>query len=185
MKTPKLSDIGKNITPKTNEILDYNIDDARKHHRNSLEDRRLEIIKKIENLENKLQKHIFKEGMLDKIINGTYAELENLKEHEFTKRGQKQSILIKQLEALSILHDTILKYEDMIQKYHKILIDLENNKFNSYLKVEGLKKEEEKTDQDLSELLMILQEQMKSNSSNSSINPLVDDIKKELLENGY
>ena len=144
-----------------------------------------EVSQKIESLETKIKKHALKEGMLDKIISQTYYELENLGEKEFTRRGQKQTVLIKQLEALSLIHDTILKYEDMVQKYHKILIDLENNKLNSFLKVESLKKEETQADDSLSEVLLALQEQLKFGGSGISADPLIDDIKRELDESNY
>jgi len=188
MKSPKFSDITINKADSlssTHDIIEFDINKARDNHHHALETRRREIQEKIDSLEKKLQKHTLKEGMLDKIINTTYIELENLKENEFTKRGQKQSVLIKQLEALSILHDTILKYEDMIQKYHKILIDLENNKLNSFIKIESLKKEEDKADENLSEVLMALQKQIKTSSTSNESNSLLEEIEQELKENNY
>jgi hypothetical protein len=158
---------------------------ARSDYNTSMSIKKKEIQEKINALEKKLQKHSLKEGMLDKIINMTYTELENLKENEFTRRGQKQSILIKQLEALSILHDTILKYEDTIQKYQKILIDLENNKLNSYIKVENLRKEEKVSDDSITEVLAMIQEQIVAGSSGVASNPLLDEIQQELENDNY
>jgi len=184
MKPPKLIDLDKPTTNKKDTtVIIEDASHVRAVHTNAMEARRREIESKISNLESKLAKHQLKEGMLDTIIATTYAELESLNPKEFTKRGQKQSILIKQLEALSILHDTILKYEDMIQKYHKILIDLENNKLNSFLKTESLKKEEKIADESLAEILSELQKQI--NIPNSTQNSLIDEIKNELEENNY
>jgi len=157
---------------------------VRDEHTVEMSRRKREIMEKIEDLNKKLKKHELKEGMLDKIISMTYTELENLKENEFTRRGQKQSILIKQLEALSILHDTLIKYEDMIQKYHKILLEIENNKLNSFLKIENLKKEEKATDDNITDLLMMIQDQMGVGTS-AGISPLLDEIKSELEEGDY
>jgi hypothetical protein len=167
--------------------FEHEIHMERHEHRQELDNRKKEIISKINNLESKLKKHELKEGMLDKIIAMTYVEMDNLKENEFTRRGQKQAVLIKQMEALSILHDTLIKYEDMIQKYHKILIDIENNKLNSFLKVEGLKKEESKADESISDILLTLQEQLSSGmgSGTSSLNPLIDEIQNELKADNY
>jgi hypothetical protein len=150
-----------------------------------MDTRKNELKNKIEHLEKKLSKQELKEGMLDMIIGQTYTELENLKENEFAKRGQKQSILIKQLEALSVLHDTILKYEDMIQKYHKILMDIENNKLNSYLKIENLKKEEKQTDEGLGDILQELQQMLKGETGSITSNSLLDEIQQELNEENY
>ncbi len=180
MKAPKLSDLGKGLQEEVFPVKTP--EHVRNDHSIEISRRRREIQTKIGDLEKKLKKHELKEGMLDKIISITYNELENLGANEFTRRGQKQTALIKQLEALSILHDTIIKYEDMIQKYHKILIDIENNKLNSFLKVESLKKEERTSDDNISSVLLALQEQLKSGSSMAT-NPLIDEIQQE-LENG-
>jgi hypothetical protein len=140
---------------------------------------------KIVSLNHKLTKHELKEAILDKIITSTYVELENLKENEFTRKGQKQSILVKQLEALSILHDTILKYEDTIQKYHKILIDVENSKFNSLFRVEALKKEEKNADENIAEILMTLQKNLSDAKSGDGLNSLLCEVQQELKDNNY
>lgn len=141
---------------------------------------------KIERLDKKLLKFDSKEIMLDAIIAGTHVELGNLSENEFTKRGQKQAILIKQLEALSVLHDTIMKYEDMIQRYHKVLMDIQNNKLNAYVKLENLKKEEEKSDDSLSEVLMNLQELLGNNAESALPDiSLIAEIEEELKDNNY
>ena len=166
---------------------DDNLELARvkSNYNQEMNERKRELKNKIDNLEKKLKKHELKEGMLDMIIGKTYTELQNLKENEFSRRGQKQTVLIKQLEALSILHDTILKYEDMIQKYHKILMDIENNKLNSFLKVENLKKEEDKTDDNLSAVLSDLQQLLKGGGTTLSGSSYMDEIRQELEENDY
>ncbi len=160
---------------------------VRTDHNIELSRRRRELIDKVQGLEKKLKKNELKEGMLDRIINETYTEMDNLKENEFTRRGQKQSILIKQLEALSILQNTLLQYEDMIFKYQKILIDIENNKLNSFLKIENLKKEEKTTDDSIAELMQVIQEQLTAGSNHSSagVNPLLDEIQQELRDGNY
>lgn len=147
--------------------------------------KKTEIVQKITHLEQKLAKHSLKEGMLDKIISQTYIEMEGLTPNEFTRRGQKQTILIKQLEALSLLQDTLMKYEDMIQKYHKIVMDIENNKLNSFVKLTNLKKEEKVADEGIGAVLMELQEALKQGGSGVGGNPMLDDITKELSDKDY
>jgi hypothetical protein len=185
MKAPRLSDIQpSNHFEGTTEMVDTDLNGARFTHTQEMIKRKKDIERKISQLEKKLEKHFLKEGMLDKIISGTYFELENLGDKEFTRKGQKQTVLIKQLEALSIVHDTILKYEDMIQKYHKIMIDLDNNKLNSFLKVESLKKEEKVTDDNLSELLIALQDQLRA-SPNAASGTFLNEIEEELKADNY
>ncbi len=184
---PKLSDLqipGKKDTV----ILDTDdIQRVRTEHNIELSIQKKELINKINDLEKKLKRNELKEGMLDRIINETYTEMDNLQSNEFTRRGQKQSILIKQMEALSILQGTLLSYEDMVFKYRKILIDIENNKLNSFLKIENLKKEEKLNDDSISEVLMAIQEQLQSGSTESTagVNPLLAEIQKELEESDY
>ena len=160
---------------------------VRKEHNVELTIRKRELLAKVADLEKKLSKNERREGMLDRIITETYVELDNLKENEFTRRGQKQSILIKQLEALSILQSTLLSYEDMIFKYQKILLDLENNKLNSFLKIENLKKEEKDNDDNIAEIMQAIQEQltMGSTGATAGVSPLIDEIKQELADNNY
>jgi hypothetical protein len=80
-----------------------------------------------------------------------------------------------------------MKYEDMIQKYHKILIDIENNKLNSYVKLESLKHEEKLTEESISQVMLAVQEQLKEGMSadSSSNNPLLEEIKAELEQENY
>jgi len=183
----KLSDLAQvtGVTKDNMELVSSKTtENARDEHQISMNKQTRSIKDKIGLLEKKIQKHELKEGMLDRIINQTYTELENLKENEFTRRGQKQTILIKQLEALSVLHDTIIKYEDMVQKYHKINIDIENNKLNSFIKVETLKKEEIQADESINSILIQIQEQLKAGSSTMT-SPLLDEIQQELNDSGY
>ncbi len=188
MTQPKLSDLQ---IPGHNDVIVTDTEDLqriRTDHNIELSRRKKEVGVKLQTLEKKVSKHELKEGMLDRIINETYTEMDNLEGSEFTRRGQKQVILIKQMEALSILQDTLLKYEDMIFRYQKMLIDLENNKLNSFLKIENLKKEEKINDDNIAEVLTAIQEQLKNGSNpglSSGVNPLLEEIQKELSEDNY
>ncbi len=186
--TPNLSDLQ---IPGNKDALITDTNDlqrVRQEHNIELSIRKKELHTKVSSLEKKLNKHELKEGMLDRIINETYTEMDNLSENEFTRRGQKQSILIKQMEALSILQATLLSYEDMIYKYQRILIDIENNKLNSFLKIENLKKEEKINDDSIAEVLVAIQEQLKNGSTgnlSAGVNPLIAEIQQELEDANY
>ena len=183
LKTPTSTTDARDII--TSSDTDLEFASVKSKYNFEMDTRKNDLKNKIGHLEKKLSKHELKEGMLDMIIGQTYTELGNLKENEFAKRGQKQSVLIKQLEALSVLHDTILKYEDMIQKYHKILMDIENNKLNSYLKIENLKKDEKRTDEGLGDILQELQQMLKGETGGITSNSLLDEIQQELNEENY
>ncbi len=185
------SKIGENIieNPVPQELLtsdEMEMNRVKTDYNLELNSRKRELTQKISSLETKLKKHELKEGMLDRIISQTYTEMDNLTDNQFSLRGQKQSILIKQMEALSILHDTILKYEGMIQAYHKILLDIENNKLNSYIKIVNLKKEESTVDEGIGTIMTELQEMLRQSSgSGPTGSPILDDIKQELSEGDY
>lgn len=187
--SPKLTDL--KMPDPVEEPQDQTIDEAQETQRDynaNLNHRVQEINNKITTLESKLAKFNIKESMIDGLINQTHTELENLKENEFTKRGQKQSVLLKQMEASSVLHDTIMKYEDMIQKYHKILIDLQNNKLNAFLKINGLKKEEDEAEESLAAVLMNLQKSLTESPQSGNQIPniaLLSEIEAELQEDNY
>ncbi len=190
---PNLSDIGQGqgvgMVPGKGEVIVHDTADlhqVRTEHNTELSIRKRELISKVQLLEKKLTKNELKEAMLDRIINETYIEMDNLKENEFTRRGQKQSILIKQMEALSILQDTLLKYEDMIFKYQRVLIDIENNKLNSFIKIENLKKEEQTADENIAAIMEAVQDQLRlGQSSSAGVNPLLDEIQQELRDENY
>lgn len=152
-----------------------------------------EIELKITTLTAKIDTLTLNEGRIKRMINENSTEIENLSGAEFTRRGQKQSILLKQLEALSLINDTMLKYEDTIYKYQKILVDLQNNKFNNLLRIETLKREESTQDDSVMGVLMDLQKKMNpGHSSGAGVgdeyslpNTLLIDIENELRDGNY
>jgi hypothetical protein len=185
---PRLSDLEderlKSIQDKQEATTDDEKDNLVAHtYDRNMDAKREDIIKKIDELERKLAKHTLKEGMLDKIINQTYTELDELSANEFTRRGQKQSALIKQLESLGVLQDTLMKYEDMIQKYHKIIMDIDNNKLNGYVKIRNLKTEEKEITDDLGAVLQNIQQLMQVETGQPNI--LLSEISKELSDGDY
>ena len=195
-EAPKFADIGtkEEVIKKSSKTYEINneLPDPSKRlskYDHDIEKRIDEITAKIDNLEKKIQKLTLKEAMIDSIINRTNTELQNLNENEFTRRGQKQSVLIKQLEAHSILQDTLIKWETMLQNYHKILIDIENNKLSNFYKIMQLSKEEKETDKELSEVLEELNKQLLNKPSEDSVSEgfssLISDVEKELKENNF
>ena len=103
-----------------------------------------------------------------------------------------QTNLMKQLESFGLLKDIIIKYEDMIQKYRKILIDLKEKKIGNRLKIASLMKEEEEKESDLTAILADVQNLISSektdftdNSLKNNNNQLLEEIQNELQQEGY
>jgi len=187
MGTPNFSSISipeSKVNSKDTELVQNDIDSALIEHNISLNQKKIDINTRIKNLDTKIIKLGLKEGMLDIIIDTTYRELESFGPTEFTRRGQKQTVLLKQLESLNIVNDTLLKYEDTIQKYYKILIDLDNNKFNSIMKLESVKKEEKKADENIADLLTDVQQLIHSPSSGGT-KSLMTELEEELIKDGF
>lgn len=148
---------------------------------------------KIESMERTVRNFKARDVMMNSIIDRTYNELESFAPNEYTKRGQKQNTLMKQLETLGLVHDTIMKYEDTIYKYHKILVDLENHRVTNFAKLESLKKEEIATKDNLAGLLADIQHLFAKPDPTKvggslEITPqelLMQDLEKELKDNNY
>jgi len=182
---PKLSDIT-TVELENNPVqTDFELMTTKNNYNQEMDTVKKDIKSKIKELEKKISNHDLKVGMMDRIIAETSRELDSLQANEFTRRGQKQTILIKQLEAISIIHDTIIKYQDMVQKYHKIILDIENNKLNGFVKLEGLKVEEKVADEGISGLLVELQKTFRANESGETKAPLLADIEQELSMEDY
>ena len=101
---------------------------------------------KVESLNNK-------EGMLNKILTSTNAQLENTPASNPKLAGVLQSIFIKQLESLNTINEAIIRYEDLIQRYVKIKIDIENQKLGAYLKIKAANKTSDKLEDDFTGIL--------------------------------
>jgi hypothetical protein len=155
---------------------------AKKKHDNQLDQynqnidhEKNEIIKKIENLEQKLISLQNKETIINSLINKINIELENTNPTHFKAISQIRTTLNKQFETLSLIVEMIMKIEDMIQKYRKMLIDIENSKINNFIK---LQKELGSDENNLIEIFATLNQKLENS-------PLAEEALLELKEDGY
>ena len=155
---------------------------AKKKHDNefdiynhNIENEKIQIKKKIENLEQKLISLQNKETIINSLINKINAELENTDPKHFKSISQIRTTLNKQFETLSLIVEMIMKIEDMIQKYRKMLIDIENNKINNFIK---LQKELGGDEDNLLEIFATLNQKLDQS-------PLAEEALLELKEEGY
>jgi len=140
-----------------------------------------EIINKIASIERKLLSLNNKESIINNLIMKINLDLEKTDPKKFTAIGQIRTTLNKQFETLGLITDMIIKYEDMIQKYRKMLIDIENQKIVNYTK---LNKEEEILENDMSKILLQINNQI-NNKDNDLKSQIIADAQAELEELGY
>jgi len=148
----------------------------------NIDEQKQEINKKIKNMEQKLISLNNKESIINTLISKINMELENVDPKHFKAISQVRTTLNKQFETLSLIIEMIIKIEDSIQKYRKMLIDIENQKINNFIK---LTSETEETNEDINKVLFQINNQFNEMKNTKSIdNPLLTDAIKELQEEG-
>jgi len=159
---------------------------------NNLNNQKEAIQAKIENYERKLLDLEIKENMLNNIITRTNATLENIDPSNFKWLGQTQSNLMKQLENLGLLKDIIIKFEDMIFKYRKILLEINEKDLGNRIKINSLLVEEQKEEESINTVLSDIQNLLHNTNEasdgseiNGPENLLLQNIQKELQDNDY
>jgi len=148
---------------------------------NEIDKQKEEINKKIISIERKLLSLNNKESIINNLILKINLDLEKTDPKKFTAIGQIRNTLNKQFEALGLITDMIIKYEDMIQKYRKMLIDIENQKVGNFTK---LKVEEEALESDMSKILLQINNQINGKTDEPNVG-ILSDAQKELEEEGY
>ena len=133
------------------------------------------INKKIEKLEQKLISLQNKESIINNLITKINFELENTDPKHFKAISQIRTTLNKQFETLSLIIEMIMKIEDMVLKYRKMSIDIENNKINNFIKLQ----KELNTDEDnLGEVFSLLNQKIEET-------PVGQEVLLELKNSGY
>jgi len=160
-----------------------------------LETQKAAIQSKIEAHERKLVDLEIKETMLNNIITRTNATLEGIDPGNFKWIGQTQSNLMKQIENLGLLKDIIIKYEDMIFKYRKVLLEMNEKDLGNRIRINGMLQEEKKEEDNINTVLADIQELLKGGVTDTTLvqddnnqdsgQILLQSIEQELLENDY
>lgn len=162
-----------------------------KLYSNDLAIQKKAIQAKINNYESKLVDLEIKETMLNNIITRTNSTLENIVPSNFKWIGQTQVNLMKQLENLGLLKDIIIKYEDMIFKYRKILLEINEKDLGNRIRINTVLQEEIKDEDNISTVLADIQNLIKINENGNpaeidqSGQLLLQDIQKELQSKDY
>ncbi len=141
------------------------------------------INKKIVEYEIKLTSLKSKENIIDTMINRSNEQVEKYtKEKNFKVAGIHQSYILTQFETLGQVQEMLIRYEDMIQKSVKSLIDIENHKFNTYSKLKTANKQEKSTDEDYEKLMTAMHKMVTTPTDD---NPMIDVVREQLKLEGY
>lgn len=133
-----------------------------------------------------------KENIIDNMIERTNRLVEKYTEDKnFKLAGLNSSHILTQFETLSQVQEMLIKYEDMIQKYIKMSVDIENHKINAFAKLNAVKKDDNKNEDNYTKLMSSMQDLMKDNSpqiegpGGPTNEALLDSVRDSLKLEGY
>ena len=138
---------------------------------------------KIQDFEIKITSLRTKEKIISDIIDRTNNTVGKFfSESNYAKAQGLQNALITQFETFSLMQDMILKYENNIQSYIKMSLDIENNKVATYSKIKTADKNVEKEDGQYADLMDQINTLMSGGNSAADFKA---QVQKELQLEGY
>jgi len=145
------------------------------------------IADKITEAEIKITKLKTKEKIIDDMINRSNDAVERYNnEKNYKLAGINSSHILTQFETLAQVQEMLIKYEDMIQKYIKMTIDIENHKINAHVKLTNAKKEDSKNEDSYEKLMGQMHELVNNqNHPSAGPGPMMDSVKEQLKLEGY
>jgi hypothetical protein len=153
-----------------------------------------EVQTKLTNASNKLNSLLLKEDILNKMIFTTNALMEKTPAENYKLVGTYQNILMKQFESLTMWQEAVMKYEDLIQRYLKMKIDIENHKLSNFSKIKNLYKAKVEADEGFDSLMRTIHQFTQDGATSASgaisagptktVNPL-EEAKNQLSISGY
>ena len=143
------------------------------------------IEQKISKAEIKITSLKSKESIIDNMITRGNNQVEKYhSENNFKLAGIHSSHILTQFETLAQVQEMLIKYEDMIQKYIKMNIDIENHKINAFVKLNSSKKAESKNEEGYDKLMGAVHELMMGNQQDAT-NVMTDTVRRQLKLEGY
>lgn len=183
-----------NITKIENETIEGTSDESSFNIINygtNLNKQLIYIDAKIKTAEIKITALKTKESIIDSMINRSNLAVEKyVEEKNFKLVGINSGHILTQFETLAQVQEMLIKYEDMIQRYIKMSIDIENHKINAFVKLNASKKEADKAEEGYDKLMTQMHEMvtLSKNQSDPSQgdNPgMIDAVKEQLKLEGY
>jgi len=152
----------------------------------SLEKILTSIDDKLKDLEGRIENLREKEKILDEFIARTHGALEATSSNNFKLRSQLQNTIMKQLESMQYLIDTIIKYENIVQTYTKQKIDIQNNKVSNYARWKNINKESA-SEKEFLDVIRKFEEAVKGGSSTliSDDSNVATEFEKNILESTF
>lgn len=141
---------------------------------------------KISDFEIKITSLKTKEKIISDIIDRANNQVGKFfTEGNFAKAQGMQNALITQFETYSLMQEMILKYENNIQSYIKMSLDIEKNKIDAYVKIKNADKNVDKDDNAYSELNNKLTEILNGGFNGQGGADFKAQMQKELQLEGY
>ena len=120
---------------------------------NNLNEVLTDIRRRLEQTDVKLTAIKGKEEILNKIIVNTETLLNKTPQENYKQIGVYQRMIMDQLESFNMIQESLMRYEDLAQRYIKMKMDIENNKLASFVKVKALYKTNDTADEGFDQLL--------------------------------
>ncbi len=182
--------MGKEITLKETLNKDGTFDIL--HYSDNIQTQNDFIQTKIQASERKLTSLKSKETIINNMITRTGLKIEKAIEEDNQKIATiNQKYVLDYFETLAMVQEMIMKYEDLIYRYVKMKLDIENNKINAYVKLKAANKAEKGSDGDYNEMVEAFQEMVKNqgsggvNGTNGTNTDMLEHVKNELKLEGY
>ena len=142
------------------------------------------IQNKIADFEIKITALRTKEKIISDIIDRANNQITKFfNEANFPKAQGMQNALITQFETYSLMQEMILKYENHIQSYIKMSLDIEKNKIDAYVKIKNADKNVEKDEDAYVELTTKINEILNGGPNGGA--DFKAQMQKELQLEGY
>lgn len=136
---------------------DYNI---------NLENIKKNISNKLKNIGNRIVVLNTQVEFVEKAIKSKQNVLERMNPENITGMRKMEQSIIYSIEISGKIHESIIKYENLIQSYTKNLTDIENNKLSAYTKIRTLDKEEIASDKEYVKMMKELHDNLNHNNHN-------------------
>jgi hypothetical protein len=127
-----------------------------------------------------------KEKLLNDMVIRTENLLKTTNKDNFKAISVLQSNILKQIEIIGVLYETIIKYEDLVFKYQKMLIDVENHRINGFAKIKATMKDNDKAESESNTLMGEIHDMLTNKSSTDNTDfSIHDKVDMELKIDGY
>lgn len=168
-----------NLPPKEEEKFDYDLNTMN----TNLDTVRTDTLSRLDKLKTNQNLLYNKIELLEKfnLIDERDLAIQTVKKEQNLQRiGQIQGALSRRMELITAVLDVALKYEDMILKWYKTLMEVERDKVSAYQKIKMLNKATTVGESDINKALDEVNKIIAGDSKH-----LVEAAKNELNVSGY